>query len=124
MNFKVINHLTQEDDGQVRNVLVESARIVRGHVQDLKTLNASHYAGLIVAGGFGVAKNLSNFMSEKENFNMQVDFEAAVKAFKHDQKPAGYMCIAPAWLPKIYENVQCTIGSDEDISAVINKMGG
>jgi enhancing lycopene biosynthesis protein 2 len=34
------------------------------------------------------------------------------------------MCIAPALLPKIYENVQCTIGSDEDISAVINKMGG
>ena len=44
-----------------RNVLTESARIARGNVKDLSILNASDYDAIIIPGGFGAAKNLSNF---------------------------------------------------------------
>ena len=35
----VIDHLTQKETGEKRNVLVESARIARGEVKDLKDGN-------------------------------------------------------------------------------------
>jgi enhancing lycopene biosynthesis protein 2 len=56
-----INHLTQEQHDERRNVLVESARIARGEIKDLKNVHAADLAALIVPGGFGAAKNLSDF---------------------------------------------------------------
>ncbi|MBW2099964.1 MAG: isoprenoid biosynthesis protein ElbB, partial [Deltaproteobacteria bacterium] len=39
--FNVIDHITQSIMDEKRNVLVESARIARGKIKDLKTINAS-----------------------------------------------------------------------------------
>ena len=58
----VINHLTGEPaEGESRNVLVEAARIARGNIQDIKEASAEDFDALLVPGGFGAAKNLSNF---------------------------------------------------------------
>ncbi|WP_204273984.1 hypothetical protein, partial [Stenotrophomonas maltophilia] len=56
----VVNHLTGEEMPESRNVLVESARIARGEVKDLREARAEDYDALIVPGGFGAAKNLSD----------------------------------------------------------------
>ena len=60
----VINHLSGEVMNESRNVLVESARIARGNVKDLREANVEDFDALIVPGGFGAAKNLSNFAVE------------------------------------------------------------
>ena len=39
----------------------ESARIARGNIKPLSFLKAKDYDVLFVPGGFGAAKNLSNF---------------------------------------------------------------
>ncbi len=58
----VINNLNGEvAEGESRNVLVEAARLARGAIIDLATANPDDYAGLIIPGGFGAAKNLSDF---------------------------------------------------------------
>ena len=57
----VINHLTQEVMNERRNVLVESARIARGEIKDLKGVQAADLDALIIPGGYGAAKNLSDF---------------------------------------------------------------
>lgn len=85
----VINHLTGEEMDESRNALVETARIARGEqkrqlshlglgrcdvpnvarlifppagdVKALKALDVSAYDALIIPGGFGAAKNLSDF---------------------------------------------------------------
>src|SRR5690349_20621418 len=57
----VINHLTGEEMPESRNVLVESARIARGNIKDIRDANVDEFDALIVPGGFGSAKNLSNF---------------------------------------------------------------
>ncbi len=57
----VISHITQETQNQTRNVLEESARIARGNCKDLKELKSSDFDVLIIPGGFGAAKNLSDF---------------------------------------------------------------
>ena len=56
---------------QDRNVLVESARIARGNVKDLAQLKADDYDCVIFPGGFGAAKNLSDFGIN--GANMKVD---------------------------------------------------
>ena len=47
--------------GKPENVLVESARIARGDIKDLAHVKADDIDALIIPGGFGAAKNLSNF---------------------------------------------------------------
>ncbi|SQI45728.1 Sigma cross-reacting protein 27A [Serratia plymuthica] len=40
-------------------------------------------------------------------------------------KPIGFMCIAPALLPKLLDQqVRLTIGNDPDLGEVIDAMGG
>ncbi len=64
----VINHLTGETLAGSRNVLIESARIARGAVQKSGPRHQQNdLDALIVPGGFGAAKNLSNFASRAAN---------------------------------------------------------
>lgn len=59
----VVNHLTGDVMTESRNVLVEAARIARGNIRPLAQLSVNDLDALIVPGGFGAAKNLSNFAS-------------------------------------------------------------
>ncbi|ODS24785.1 isoprenoid biosynthesis protein ElbB [Candidatus Endobugula sertula] len=122
--YHVINHLTGEETNGKRNVLQEASRIVRGNCKPLKELNAADFDGLLVPGGFGVAKNLSNVAFEGSAFTVNNEFLTVCLAFKELKKPAGYMCIAPALLGKIYESIHCTIGNDPNTATIIEKNGG
>ncbi|WLG96044.1 isoprenoid biosynthesis glyoxalase ElbB [Pseudomonas sp. FP198] len=121
----VINHLTGEEMPESRNVLVESARIARGNVKDLREARAEDFDALIVPGGFGSAKNLSNFAVEGAGCSVQPEVLALTEAFAEAGKPVGLICISPALAAKIYgPGVTCTIGTDADTAAAVTKMGG
>ena len=121
----VVNHLTSEvSEGETRNVLVEAARISRGDIEDVTQLDVNEYAALIVPGGFGAAKNLSDFAVSGPNCTMNADVLKACQAFAQLKKPAGYMCIAPAMLPIIYpKGVKGTVGSNVGPAEAICAMG-
>lgn len=121
----VINHLTGEvSEHETRNVLVESARIARGDVEDLTELQVNEFDALIVPGGFGAAKNLCNFALDGDNYQINEQVLSVCQAFAKADKPAGYMCIAPAMLPLIYpKGVQGTIGTDTETAALITAKG-
>jgi enhancing lycopene biosynthesis protein 2 len=121
----VINHFTGEvSENESRNVLVESARISRGDAEDLCELREQDFDALIVPGGFGAAKNLCNFALDGDNYKMNSQVLAACQSFAKADKPAGYMCIAPAMLPLIYpKGVQGTIGTDKGTAALISAKG-
>ena len=57
----VVNHATGEEMAESRNIFVESARIVRGNINKLSEFNANDFSALFIVGGFGVAKNFSDF---------------------------------------------------------------
>ena len=121
----VINHLTGEEMPESRNVLVESARIARGDIKDISEANAEAFDALIVPGGFGAAKNLSDFAFQGTDCAVQPDVLALAEAFAEAGKPIGLMCISPAIAAKIYgPGVICTIGKDADTAAAVSKMGG
>ena len=98
----VINHLTGETMAESRNVLIEAARLTRGAIQPLASARADELDALIVPGGFGAAKNLSNFAAQGSECVVDRDLQALTLAMHEAGKPLGFMCIAPALLPKIF----------------------
>jgi enhancing lycopene biosynthesis protein 2 len=121
----VINHLTGEVmEGETRNVLVEAARIARGDIKKLEELNVDDFDALILPGGFGAAKNLSDFAMKGPDCTVHPVVESVCKAFAEKGKPAGYLCIAPAMLARIYgSKVKMTIGNDAETAKAVEAMG-
>ncbi|MFJ3074300.1 MULTISPECIES: isoprenoid biosynthesis glyoxalase ElbB [Pseudomonas] len=120
----VIDHLTGEEMPESRNVLVESARIARGEVKDIREAKAEDFDALIVPGGFGAAKNLSSFAVDGPECSVNPDVLALAEAFAEACKPVGLICISPALAAKIYgPGVVCTIGNDAGTAGAMVKMG-
>ncbi|GAA0698380.1 isoprenoid biosynthesis glyoxalase ElbB [Marinobacterium maritimum] len=122
----VINHLTGEvAEGEKRNVLVEAARLARGDIQDLAEANPDEFDALIIPGGFGAAKNLSDFAVNGVDCSINEELVSFARAIHQAGKPVGLICIAPAMTPKLLgSGIQCTIGNDEGVAGAINAMGG
>jgi len=119
----VINHLTKTAMPEKRNVLVESARIVRGNILPLTNFDADKYDALILPGGFGAAKNLSGYAINSSNYNINPDVKNAVLKMVEANKPIGALCIAPVILAKLIKNAIVTVGSDVDSIKSIEKLG-
>jgi enhancing lycopene biosynthesis protein 2 len=122
----VINHLTGEEaKGEVRNVLVESARIARGKIRDIATVKAAEIDALIFPGGFGAAKNLSDYAFKGPECSVNPDVARLATEVHAAQKPIGVVCIAPVVAAKIFggEHPQITIGTDKNTAKDIEKMG-
>ncbi|ELB2921959.1 isoprenoid biosynthesis glyoxalase ElbB [Vibrio alginolyticus] len=121
----VINHLTGDEMDETRNVLIESARIARGNIDDVAKLNVDEYDALLLPGGFGAAKNLTDFAVSGAECSINTHVAQACRAFANAKKPAGYLCISPVIIPMIYEQgVKGTVGNDEAVSIAFNQLGG
>lgn len=119
----VIDHVTGLEMNESRNVLVESARIARGRIRDIKEYNANYFDALIMPGGFGAAKNLSDFAFKGSDCKVNPDVEKAIIATHNLNKPIGALCIAPVILAKVIQKARVTIGQDETSAVAVEKMG-
>ncbi len=119
----VVNHLTGEVTDEQRNVLVESARIARGDIKSLDDFDANEYDAVIFPGGFGVAKNFSNFAFEGENCTVIPEITRVIVEMNRLDKPIGALCISPVLIAKVLENSTLTIGNDEATAKQIVNMG-
>ncbi len=122
----VLNHLTSEESDEKRNVLVESARIARGEITNLKDVKASDIDALIIPGGFGAAKNLSDFAVKGSDASVNPEVNRIINEMVSSNKPIGALCIAPATLAKALadKNPEVTIGNDAGTASAIETMGG
>lgn len=121
----VINHLSGEvGAGEERNVLVEAARIARGAITPLSEVRAEDYDAVFLPGGFGAAKNLSDFAVHGANGTADPDVFRVLRDFRAAGKPIGAVCIAPAVLVLALGEGEVTIGSDSDTAAAIAAAGG
>ena len=122
----VVNHLTQEVvEGEQRNVLLESARLARGEISPLEALDADNFDAVIVPGGFGVAKNLSDFASASDNMQVLDALKEALAGFRQEAKSIGLMCSAPVLVPRLLgDGIAVTVGNDPAVSGAISAMGG
>jgi len=121
----VINHLTADESiSEPRNVLVEAARIARGEIADLELASHQEFDAVIVPGGFGAAKNLSNFALAGSGMMVNPTFKQFIQSMHGAGKPVGLICIAPAMAGKLFgEGVKCTIGNDLQTATAVEEMG-
>ena len=122
----VIDHGAGEPaEGSSRNVLTESARIARGEIRDLSTVATEELDGLIFPGGFGAAKNLSNFATDGADCTVHPGVDQLVKKMNLAKKPLGFICIAPAIAAKSLGELKpkLTIGNDPGTASAINALG-
>ena len=120
----VINHATGEEMDDSRNVLIESARISRGKIEDIAGITSKDLDALIFPGGFGVAKNLSDYAMAGVECSVNPDVLRLSREVHNDGKPIGAICIAPTIMAKILAGeTELTIGFDEQIASDIDAMG-
>ena len=123
----VINHYTGQEMDEFRNVLVESARIARGDIKDMAEVTGGDLDALIIPGGFGVAKNLSDYAMSGAECSINPDVYRLVSEMVLLKKPIGAICIAPAMMAKILaeqnRSATMTIGKDKSTAKDIQAMG-
>lgn len=122
----LVDHLAGKPAEGSREVLVESARIARGKVAPLSSLDPAAFAGLAFPGGFGAAKNLCDFAASGDGMKVHPEVERAMTAFHDAGKPILAVCIAPALVAKVFGAKGCrfTIGNDEGTANALASFGG
>jgi enhancing lycopene biosynthesis protein 2 len=126
IDVPVINHLTKQETGENRNVLLESARIARGKIRDIKGVAAAELDAIIFPGGFGAAKNLCNFAIMGAAATVNPEVARLLKEMASAKKPIGAVCIAPALIAAVLGkdySPTLTIGNDPGTAAEIDKTG-
>jgi len=107
-----VNHTTgNAAEDPKRNVMVESARIVRGNILDVKEFDVEKYDAVVVPGGFGAMKNLCSYAIEGvDDYTLDPDVEKLLQDCLSSQTVLGLTCIAPMLLPKIQSGLKLTLG--------------
>jgi enhancing lycopene biosynthesis protein 2 len=113
--YHVYNH--QADDvakGEFRDMMAESARLARGPVKPVDELKHDGYSGLLMPGGFGVMKNLSDYGLKGKDGGVRDDVSSAIMSFHKAGKPIGASCIAPILLAAtLRDAVTITLGEEQ-----------
>ena len=129
---QVINHITNQPTNEKRNMLVEAARVARGNIKDLSSVNPKDFDAIIMPGGFGAACNLTTFAKDGVNAKVLPEVESFLTEFHKLRKPIGAICIAPVVLAKIFGDPlveAChgkpllTIGNDKNTASTLVQMG-
>jgi enhancing lycopene biosynthesis protein 2 len=122
----VVDHVSKKPTGETRNVLVESARIARGHVKDLATASVEEFDAVILPGGFGAAKNLCSFAEKGAQCEVDPALKKFLTAMHQAKKPIGAICISPVIVAKVFGangSPKVTIGTDPETANAIEAMG-
>ncbi|CAL8322903.1 unnamed protein product [Merluccius merluccius] len=110
----VVDHLKGGPTEESRNVLVESARLARGDIQDLSKLLVKDYDAIVFPGGFGVAKNLCTWATEGKDCSVNQEAKAVLQAFHGEGKTIGLCCISPVLAAKVIPGCEVTVGLEND----------
>lgn len=118
--FHVINHLTGETMNESRNMLVEAARIARGEITNINDIVPADIDALIIPGGFGSAKNLTNWAFEGPTGTILPEVKLLLVNLINVGKPIAALCVSPIVVAKALEGSgiksSMTIGTDKEPS--------
>jgi enhancing lycopene biosynthesis protein 2 len=108
--------------------LIESARIARSEIKKLKDYAPSDFDGLLLPGGFGVAKNFFSFAIDGIKCTIQDDIKEVIVNTHKFGKPIGAMCISPLLIVCAFQDTdikpKVTLGNDRTLANAVESMGG
>jgi enhancing lycopene biosynthesis protein 2 len=118
--YHVVNHLTGEEMPEKRNMMVEAARIARGAVKEIKSIQPADIDALVIPGGFGSAKNFTTWAFDGPNGTIRDDVKLLLVNMINVGKPIVALCVSPVVLAKAFEGssvkLNLTIGSSAESS--------
>lgn len=120
----VTNHLTNErEEQETRQVLKESARLVRGKIRPIEEAVLADYDAIVIPGGFGVVHHLCNWYTAGKDFCFHPQVKCFLEQAVQLNKPMGFICIAPIMIAKLFPGGRLTLGNDPDLLRQIAQMG-
>jgi len=127
---EVVNHVTgKPQPGGTRNMMAESARISRGQIAPLSTLDPASFDAIVIPGGTGLTKNLCDFATKGHEFTVLPDMENVLRGFHTLKKPIGLICIAPILAARLFgtrangPGCRITLGTDQPASDAAATLG-
>lgn len=116
----VVNHTTGEETGETRNMLIESARIARGDIHDINNISPADIDALVIPGGFGNAKSLTNWAFNGPDGTILPEVKLLIINMINIGKPIAALCVSPVVMAKALEGSgiepTLTIGTDKEES--------
>jgi enhancing lycopene biosynthesis protein 2 len=95
-------------------------------ISELGEYDPSEYDAIVFPGGFGGAKNLSDFAVRGADGEVNEKVANAVRSAKSMDKPIGFICITPASVGALAlggDGVELTIGNDPDTASAVAQCG-
>lgn len=120
-----VDHFRGTVTQESRNVLTESARIARGEIVPLGQIKPAEIDAVVLPGGLGVATNLSNFHTAKEEATVEPTLKNLLLTVQAAGKPLGFLCLAPVIAAILFgaQGLRYTIGDDEELVAKLARYG-
>ncbi len=127
----VLNHLDGSEMHETRSILIESARIARGDVRPLWSLKPNEYDILALPGGFGTAKNLTNWAFAGEKASIRPEVVHLIRSAVENKKTLLALCMSPTTVAKALEGTEMhpklTVGTTKkpspyDIASIASGM--
>ena len=123
----VVDHLHRRPEaGGARDMLHEAARIARGRIRELASVRATELDAVVLPGGFGAAKNLSDFASRGAAATAHPEVARLLRELHAAHKPIGAICIAPAVVAAVLGRSAkplLTVGIDPGTAQALVAMG-
>jgi enhancing lycopene biosynthesis protein 2 len=116
----VINHLDGSEMPESRNMLIESARIARGKITNLKDLEIRDIDALVIPGGFGNAKNFSSWAFDGPAGEILPEIKLLLVNCINVGKPIAALCVSPVLIAKALEgsglHAELSLGTSSELS--------
>lgn len=116
----VVDHRNGNEMAETRNVLVEAARIARGDIRPLTEFSPADFDAVVMPGGFGVAKNFTQWAFSGPQGDILPDLARALCATVAAKKAIAALCMAPTTLARALGNdgpaLTLTVGNSTEPS--------
>jgi enhancing lycopene biosynthesis protein 2 len=125
---EVINHLNQVSLPDERNVLSESARVASGQIKEIRDLSGRNVDALILPGGNGVIRNLTDSLGDEEYMKLNPDVRRILREVYRRKKPIGAcglasLLVASALRDILETPLTLTVGKDPELIKQIEQLG-
>ncbi len=125
---EVIDHLNQASLSGKRNVLSESARIPLGKIKEIRDLSGREMDALILPGGNGVIRNLTDSLGDEGYMKLNPDVRRILREIYRRKKPIGAcglasLLVASALRDILETPLTLTVGKDPTLIKQIEQLG-
>ncbi len=125
--FDVRNPVSDQMVGEKRNMLLESARISRGRISEIASLNSDEIDAAIIPGGRGTGINLCNLNEKGAACDINPELQKFLTEMREMGKPLCGICLGTVILARSLQlmgvTAGITTGGKGSFAKIVESMG-